>query len=612
MGRLLLSLVAAAAALFAIACASPGQPGPKTGEHESALTEEQCLYFDQNGTTQICHATGSARNPYVLLKVNEQACVEAHVGHGSDYIAVNDPTCQGLGCLPEDAPCDPLVPCCGGGVCTNGVCTNLCDGVVCAPSDSCHEAGVCNPQTGICSNPVKADGAQCDDGNSCTQSDVCTSGTCGGAAYSCPPPSEECKVAACNGDGTCSAANAPDGTSCCGPIPSDRCGAEFHGSCEAGTCTNFNACGDGFIELALGESCDDGNTAGGDGCDATCHVEPFETTAPVKISGDLACTTAVANAARKIAVDGSGTIYAVMRCGLTANVAVSTDRGQSFSAPLDLSSGLGTLNLGVSQVAVATGPSGVAYVAIMLTTGEVYLRTTQDKGATWSSGAFLGTAANTTAGLSLAAFNDDIYVGFRNPTGISVARNHNRGAGAFAITPVGMSVSFFDLVFDVRLGTLAVCADTPSFHVRTSSDGGISFAPEVNPPGLEFFSDWATGNGLIFVSGTGFFIDNSTLLYLIPSSAPSTSTFVAGLPSVSAAQTRSVAADDLGNAFVASQLNGGGVQLDRLATSAAAFDVPRSIDSAGGSPVAGPLPGGGGAAVVYTKGTEVWATIQAY
>jgi cysteine-rich repeat protein len=607
-----LSMVAAAAASLAIACAQPDQPAPATGEHASALTEEQCLYFDSNGKTLICHATGSTRNPYVLLKVSEEACVSAHVDHGGDYVAVNDPTCQGLGCLPLDAPCDPNVPCCGGGVCTNGVCTDLCAGVTCEASDSCHDAGTCNPQTGICSNPVKADGAHCNDDNSCTQSDVCSEGVCGGTAYSCPAPAEECQVGVCNGDGTCAVANAPDGGSCCGPIPSDRCNSQFHGTCQAGTCGNINACGDGFIELALGESCDDGNTVDGDGCDATCHVEPFETTAPVKISGDLSCTTAVANAARKIAVDGSGTIYAVMQCSTGANVVVSTDRGQSFSAPLDLSSGLSLLPV-VSQVAVAAGPSGVAYVAIMLNTGEVFLRTTQDKGATWSAGASIGTAASTTAGLSLASFNDDIYIGFRNSTGISVARNHNRGAGAFDITPVAMAVAFFDLVFDVRIGTLAVAADTPTFHVRTSSDAGVSFAPEVNPPGSEFFSDWAIGNGQIFVSGIRLAgADNSTGLYTIPSIAPSTSTFVAGLPSVSAAQTRTVAADDLGNAFVASQLNGGGVQLDRLPAGTTTFDAARSIDSVGGSPVAGPLPGGAGAAVVYTKGTEVWATIQAY
>jgi cysteine-rich repeat protein len=596
------------------------------GEAADRITPEQCNYFDVNGKVQICHHTSSATKPYTIIRVSEQACIDAHSAHAEDYVTstnplspLYDPTCSGQGCLPLNAPCDPLVPCCGNGVCTNGVCTDLCAGVTCAASDSCHEAGTCDPQTGSCSNPVKTDGAQCTDGNSCTQSDVCTGGVCGGTPLSCPSPGapDDCHVGVCSGGGTCSLANAPDGASCCGILPADRCGGPFHGTCEAGACTNINACGDGLVELALGESCDDGNTVDGDGCDAHCHVEPFQTTGPVKISGDLFCTTSVANAARKIAVDGSGTIFAVMRCsdvfGVTANVAVSTDRGQTFSAPLDLSTGLGTLPLGVAQVAVATGPSGVGYVAIMLTTGEVFLRTTQDKGATWSAGVSLGIAASTTAGLSLVAFNDDLYVGFRSLTGIAVARNHQRGAGAFAITNVGMTVSFFDLLFDVRLGTLAVTADTPAFHIRTSSDAGVTFAPEVNPPGSEFFSDWAIGNGTIFVSGTALVPpNNSTQLFLIPSSAPTTSTTVAGLPSVSAAQTRSVAADDAGNAFVASQLNGGGVQLDRLAAGATAFDAPRLIDPAGGSPIPGPLPGGSGAAVVYTVGSSVWVTIQAY
>lgn len=526
-----------------------------------------------------------------------------------------DDQASALVCVEVLSLCLPLIPCCGDNVCRHGVCTNLCAGVTCTASDSCHNAGTCNPHTGICSNPVKADGAQCSDGNACTQGDVCTGGVCGGAPFSCPPPGapDDCHVGACNGDGTCSLANAPDGASCCGILPTDRCTGPFHGTCSAGACTSINACGDGFIELALGESCDDGNTVNGDGCDSHCHVEPFETTAPVKISGDLSCTTSVANAARKIAADGSGTIFATMRCGATADVVVSTDRGHTFSDPLDLSTGLGTSGAPVAQVAVATGPSGVGHVAIMLTTGEVFLRTTQDKGATWSPGTSIGSAASTAAGLSLVAFNDDLYIGFRSPTGIAVARNHHRGAGAFDITDVGMSVAFFDLVFDVRLGTLAVTADTPQFHVRVSSDGGATFAPEVNPPGSEFFSDWAIGNGTIFVSGTRLASpDNSVNTFLIPSSAPSTSTSVTGLPSVSASQTRSVAADDAGNAFVASQLNGGGVQLDRLAFGATAFDAPRSIDPAGGSPIPSPLPGASGASVIYTVGTTVWVTIQAY
>lgn len=372
----------------------------------------------------------------------------------------------------------------------------------------------------------------------------------------------------------------------------------------------LEGCGDGLVQFALGESCDDGNHADGDGCDATCHVEPFETVAPVKISGDLTCTTSVANAARKIALDPSGTVYAVMQCGTAADVVVSTDRGVTYSEPHDLSVDLPDAPVTVSQVAVAGGPSGTAYVGIMLNTGKVYLRTTQDKGATWSDAVEVGTAASTSAGLSLQSFNDDVYVGFSKSGGVQVARNHHRGAGAFDITPVDMSIVYFDLVYDITLGTLAVVADTPTFHIRASSDGGATFAAEVNPAGSEFYSDWTIGNGKIYVSGTSG--GNAANVYVISTTDLTTATPVGGLPVVTAAQTRSLAADAAGNAFVASQLNAGGVQLDRLAHGADAFDTPRAISATGGSPVPAPLPGNQGAALIYTDGTAVYATIQVY
>jgi hypothetical protein len=65
-----------------------------------------------------------------------------------------------------------------------------------------------------------------------------------------------------------------------------------------------------------------------------------------------------------------------------------------------------------------------------------------------------------------------------------------------------------------------------------------------------------------------------------------------------------IAVNDAGNAFVASQLDGDGVQLDRLAAGATAFDTPRAIDPAGTSPIVAALPGASGAAVIFTIGTE--------
>jgi len=89
---------------------------PKIGSGSAALTVDQCAFFEVNGSVQICHHTSSAKNPYVIIKVAEEGCASGHAGHALDYIAYNDPTCSGQGCLPLGAPNDPEdpVPCCEG------------------------------------------------------------------------------------------------------------------------------------------------------------------------------------------------------------------------------------------------------------------------------------------------------------------------------------------------------------------------------------------------------------------------------------------------------------------------------------------------------------------
>jgi cysteine-rich repeat protein len=435
-----------------------------------------------------------------------------------------------------------------------------------------------------CGDGLVEGAEQCDDGNT-DDTDACRNDC------TIPPV---CGDGAVTGGEQCDDGNTIDGDGCNHACVTERCG-------------------DGLVQFGRGEQCDDGNLIAGDGCDATCQVEPFATVPPVKISGELACTTAVANAARKIAVDGSGTVYAVMQCDASARVVVSTDRGVTYSAPLDPSTSVDPEASGVAQIAVAAGPNGTAYLAIIRNDGAVFLRATTDRGASWAPGVALGIAADPFAGLSLEAFNDDVYVGFSAADGVTVARNHGRGAGRWDTTAVAMEIAYFDLLYDVRRGTLAVCSDSPTFHIRTSSDAGVTFADEVTPLGQEFYSDWAIGNGTIFVSGIRLFgADDSTNLYRIATGDTTTSAAVPGLPSVSIAQSRSVSADAGGNAFVASQLNSGGVQLDRLAFGASTFDAPRVLDPSGASPIAGPLPGNQGAAVVYTVGTEVWVTVQVY
>jgi len=115
-------LVAVIAAVSSVACASGDDPASQTATGKSALTAEQCSYFAADGKITLCHATSSAKHPYTVLKVSESACIESLAKNPNDYVAVNDPTCNGGGCLPEAAPCDATVPCCEGLSCDSGKC----------------------------------------------------------------------------------------------------------------------------------------------------------------------------------------------------------------------------------------------------------------------------------------------------------------------------------------------------------------------------------------------------------------------------------------------------------------------------------------------------------
>jgi len=168
-------LGAAGALLFAGGCSSTGEPTSTEAvlETEEALSAEQCNYFAVDGKVQICHRTGSTTKPYTILKVSEAACVSAHALHAGDYVAVGDPTCQGGGCLPENAPCDATLPCCDGSSCTAGICTkNVSDN--CSPSP-CENGSTCENTAGgyACTCVPGYVGTDCE-----TEIDECASNPC--------------------------------------------------------------------------------------------------------------------------------------------------------------------------------------------------------------------------------------------------------------------------------------------------------------------------------------------------------------------------------------------------------------------------------------------------
>src|SRR5207247_365741 len=95
---------------------------------------------------------------------------------------------------PNGAACNDGNACTHTDSCQSGVCTGS-NAVVCTALDQCHDVGTCNTGTGVCSNPPKANGTSCNDGNSCTQTDTCQGGSCTGSNPVTCTPSDQCHIA---------------------------------------------------------------------------------------------------------------------------------------------------------------------------------------------------------------------------------------------------------------------------------------------------------------------------------------------------------------------------------------------------------------------------------
>jgi streptogramin lyase len=228
------------------------QAGACTGSNPVA-----CQAQDQCHDAGICDpATGTCSNPN---RPDGTACSDGNACTQTD-------TCQAGSCGGTPVVCTPLDQCHDAGVCdsSTGLCSNparpdgtpctdgnacttvdACQGgscagttpVICMAQDQCHDAGVCDPMTGTCSNPTRPDGTPCSDGDSCSQVDVCQAGSCQGTDPVVCTALDQCHVAGvCNpATGGCSEPAAPNGTPC---DDSEACSiGDFcsDGSCSPGT-----------------------------------------------------------------------------------------------------------------------------------------------------------------------------------------------------------------------------------------------------------------------------------------------------------------------------------------------------------------------------------------
>src|SRR5207253_1077321 len=116
---------------------------------------------------------------------------------------------------PDGSACNDTSACTQTDTCQGGACTGT-NPVTCTAQDQCHVAGTCNPATGLCSNPAAPDGTACNDGDACTHIDACHGGICTGTNPVTCPASDQCHDAGtCDAQtGTCSNPAKSDGAAC--------------------------------------------------------------------------------------------------------------------------------------------------------------------------------------------------------------------------------------------------------------------------------------------------------------------------------------------------------------------------------------------------------------
>ncbi|MDI1429166.1 Kelch repeat-containing protein [Polyangium sorediatum] len=209
------------------ACHVQGTCDPQTGFCSTPSAPDGTACSDENvcTTEDVCQAGTCTGKSSVVCAPSD----DCHVA------GVCDPV---TGCSnpakPDGAACNDANACSKTDLCQAGTCVGTTP-VVCDPIDACHDIGTCDPVTGQCSTPLKPEGASCDDGNACTQTDTCQVGVCLGAdPITCAPPDACHEEGACNVvSGMCAYPTKPEGAACPG------------GTCAAGVCVHDGVGGGG-------------------------------------------------------------------------------------------------------------------------------------------------------------------------------------------------------------------------------------------------------------------------------------------------------------------------------------------------------------------------------
>jgi hypothetical protein len=193
---------------------TPADNGTACDDHNACTTGDSC----QGGMCTPTNTKSCSASTFCKVSTCDPAsggCVESNKAPGT--------------------PCTDGDACTTGDSCQQGVCTGT--PVACTALDACHDVGVCDSGSGVCSNPPKT-GTPC---QICPAGQPCRPGTCqAGACTECTPGDHVCldnttrKV--CNQSGLWDTESCQNNTIC---SINALCELAFklQGSCSGGTVT---------------------------------------------------------------------------------------------------------------------------------------------------------------------------------------------------------------------------------------------------------------------------------------------------------------------------------------------------------------------------------------
>ncbi|MBI5478517.1 MAG: hypothetical protein HY906_06650 [Deltaproteobacteria bacterium] len=154
-------------------CHVAGTCDPGTGVCSNPPENNGASCTDGNACTQTdtCQGGLCTGGKPVTCTALDQCHVAGTCDPGTGLCS-NPPKGNGTSCNDGNA-------CTFGETCQAGVCGAPTSVVTCTALDQCHDVGTCDPANGQCSNPPKNNGTACNDGSACTFGETCQGGVCG-------------------------------------------------------------------------------------------------------------------------------------------------------------------------------------------------------------------------------------------------------------------------------------------------------------------------------------------------------------------------------------------------------------------------------------------------